>query len=310
MVEARTRKKIVVGAGYFGLGVLSFAYFLFAGFPFDRLVQSRLADIEKQAAVKIDMATLKAGWMFSLVATDVRITPAARRGIPTASATEPQEPALRLERVKVALAPLSLLSARIGARIDAQAYGGRISGTVASGRGKTIVDLAVSNVEIAKYTPLTSRYQLNVAGQVGGTVDLVVDAEDAAKSTGKIDLQVKNPIINESNPYNIQKIPSTGFEKGGAAVIELKDGKALLKDVGLHGSDLDVTLDGEIQLRKKLNSSTWSARATIKMSEGFRSALPLIETFLLPGKATEGEYRYRLSGLLGSPRPAPDRSPR
>lgn len=299
-------RRWVIVTGYVALAFFSFVFFLFQGFPFERLVRAQLATVERELGLKVEFASLKSGWTLNLVGTDVRIRSAAPRG--SAPSDEPVEPLARFDKVSVSPRILPLLRGKAGVRIDALAYGGRVKGTIGGNKKSADVDLVVSNVELAKYGLLANKYQINAAGLLGGTIDLTIDQADAAKSTGKIDLSVKNARLDESNPYNLQKIPATAFDKGGAAVIDVKDGKVTFTDVGLHGEDLDVSLEGELQLRKRLNISQWSARAAIKTSDSFKAAVPLIDAFMGPGKGGDGIYRYKLTGILGRPRPSPDKS--
>lgn len=299
------KRRWVVVTGYVSLAFLSFVFFLFQGFPFERLVRAQLANVEREAGLKIDFASLKSGWTLNLVGTDVRVRSAVPRGVAT---VEPSEPIARFDKLSVSPRILPLLRGKAGVRIDGLAYGGRIKGTIGGNKKTADVDLVVSNVELAKYGLLANKYQINAAGVVSGTIDLTIDQEDAAKSKGKINLAVKNARLDESNPYNLQKIPATTFDKGGAVVIDVKDGKVTFTDVGLHGDDLDVSLEGDLQLRKRLNISQWSARTAIKVSDSFKSAVPLLDAFLGPGKGGDGVYRYKLSGILGRPRPSPDKS--
>lgn len=294
-------------AGYALLGGLSFAYFLFEGFPFDRVLTGQLANVEKNAGLKVEFGGLRTGWLFDLVATDVKVTPVARgRGFGPAP-TAPEDPVAKIDKVVLHPHPFALLLGRLGVGVDASLYGGNVSGSLAAGRSVTVVDLSVKNVELAKYPMLASRFQLNAVGQISGTIQLNLPADDASKATGKIDLAVKNCRLDESNPYNLVRIPGTSFDKGAGAQITLKDGKASFDEVGLKSEELEVTVDGDIDLRKQLAMSQWNARANIRASDGFKTAVPLLDTFLNPGKGSDGVYHYKLSGIFGSPRPAPDR---
>lgn len=311
---ALDRKRLLVPAGYAALGIFSFVYFLFLGFPFDRLLSQKsiatsIDRMERENGVKLDVGSIRGGWLFDVVATDLRVTPMSPiRRAAAAAAGQEDDPTLRVEKISLRPALLPLLGGRLGVHLDAQVYGGHVRGTIGVGRSTTAVDLSVKNVELAKYSPLANKFQLNVGGQVGGKVDLVIDGADGAKSRGSIDLSIRNAMINESNPYGIQKIPQVSFDKGAGALIELKDGKATFQDVGLHGEDLDVTLEGDIELKKMLAYSSWDGHASIKASDSFKSQVSLLDSFLGPGRGSDGAYHYRLMGTLNrAPRPVPER---
>jgi type II secretion system protein N len=162
-------------------------------------------------------------------------------------------------------------------------------------------------MEIAK-VPVLASFGVNASGQIGGSVKLDLDHEDGTKATGRIDLAVKTPRIEESNLILV-KIPTTVFDRGGAAVIDIKDGKVDLVDVGLHGDDLDLSVEGEILLKKRLSSSQWSAKSVIRASDAWRSSVPGFDAIVGAGKQKDGSYRYRIAGVLGGlPRTIPDRS--
>src|SRR5579859_4786147 len=293
-LDPALRKKWLEWGGYSALGIFAFLYFLFQGFPFEGLVQSRLGELERQAGVKVEIGSVKAGWLFDVVASDVKV-----RQLPVT--TPPGDPLAQIDRVVVSLAPFRLFVGQLGLHLDAKHYGGRVNGLISLGRSATVLDLAASNVELAKYGLLASRFQVNAAGQVTGTCDLTLAADDLSKSAGKIDLTIKNGALRESNPYGIVKIPNTEFSKGGGVTVTVKDGKASLDDVGLHGDDLDLSLDGEIELRKNLAFSQWNARSAIRASDSFKSQVSMLDVFLGPGKGTDGIYHYKITGPLTRP---------
>lgn len=300
-IESAVRNKWLARIGYTVLSFVSFTYFVYLGFPFERVLPRALAGMEKEAGFRVEAATVRAGWFFSLVATDVKVFSGGRRTGADA------QPTVRLDKVSVSPKILSLLTGKIGANIDALVLGGRIHGSVVTSRSANNVDLEFEGLEIAKIPTLVN-FGVNASGQVGGTVKLDIDPQDGTKSAGKIDLQVKSPRIGESNLILV-KIPETVFDKGGAAVIDIKDGKAEFVDVGLHGEDLDLSVEGEILLKKRIASSQWSAKSVIRASDAWKSKVPGFEMIVGPGKQSDGSYRYRIAGVLGGlPRTVPDRS--
>lgn len=295
------RKKWLARGGYFALANFAFIYFLYLGFPFERVLPKALASLEKDAGVRIEATTVRAGWFLSLVATDVKVYWGARRG------GEEQQPTVRLDKVHVYPKLLALLTGKKGVKVDAMLLGGRVRGTILNSKAGSNVDLSVDGVEIAK-VPTLSNFGVNASGMVAGTVKLAVDAEDGTKTSGKIDLKVTGPKIAESNLI-LFKIPETIFDKGGAAIIDIKDGKAEFVDVGLHGDDLDLAVEGEILLKKRLASSQWSAKSVIRASDAWKSKVPGFENIVGAGKQPDGSYRYKIAGVLGGvPRTIPDKS--
>src|SRR4051812_17350493 len=103
------KKRWVRVSGYSVLGSVSFLYFLFVGFPFDKLVPSKLAALERTTGMKIETSDVHAGWLFDLVAEGVTVTPIARRGFGAPASAEPDAPVLVADRVAVSVNPLALL---------------------------------------------------------------------------------------------------------------------------------------------------------------------------------------------------------
>jgi type II secretion system protein N len=301
-LDSAARRLWMGRAGYCLLAMFSFGYFLFLGFPFDRLLTSpaiarSLDGFERDNGMKLDVGSVRGGWLFDVVARDVKIT--ATNPVKRASATDtPEEPMLKIDTLVLRPAPFSLLTGKLGLHLDAALYGGHLRGTIAVGRTRSVTDLAVSNLDLSRYSSLSTKWGVNLVGTVGGTVALLLDFDDGAKSSGKIDLAVKNAAIGESNVLGIQKIPRTVFDKGAGALVIIKDGRVDLQDVGLHGDDLDLAIDGGIDLKKKLGNSLWDARTTIKGSEAFKQQVSLLfDTFLSGGKCND-LYRYKLSGPI------------
>ena len=301
-MDVATRNRWLARGGYTLLAFTSFFYFLYLGFPFERVLPRVLESYKKElGGMKIEADSIRAGWFGSLVAREVKIYASGKRG------GEDESPTVKLDRVKVGFKPLKLLTGKIGVKLDSQLYGGNVHGTVLSGGSSTSVDLVVNGVEIAKYPVSVLGAPVALSGQVGGTVKLAVDAEDGTKTTGKIDLSIKNPRIEESNLILV-KIPTTVFDRGGAAVIDIKDGKVELVDVGIRGEDLDMGVEGHIALKKRLGSSTWSAASIIRASEAWKSKVPGFENIVGAGKCGDGSYKYKIAGVLGGiPRTVPDR---
>lgn len=303
-MDAAVRKKWLARGGYSALAVFSFVYFLYLGFPFDRVLPRVLETYKKElGGMKIEAGTIRAGWLFSLVATDVKVFSAPRR---SGSTDEQQQPTVKLERVVLKAKPLSLITGKLGVKLDALLYGGRVRGSVVKSSTVTAVDLVVDGVEIAKY-PALSSYGANLSGQIAGTVNVALDFEDGTRSSGRIDLSVRNPRMEESNLI-LFKLPTTVFDKGGAAVIDIKDGKIDLADVGLRGTDLELAVEGNILLKKRLSSSQWSAASVIRASNAWKSQVAGFDNIVGPGRCADGSYRYKIAGVLGGfPRTLPDR---
>jgi len=101
-----------------------------------------------------------------------------------------------------------------------------------------------------------------------------------AMGTGKIDLEIPNG----SKKVTLKKI-----------------------QLGKPGSSDDLTssLDGSIQLGRRLNDSTIDSTLRLTVSEKLLQSIPLLQALLGMAKQPDGTYAYKLSGSLLTPFPVP-----
>ena len=324
MAETPAARKIspLKIAGYVALGVFSFAFFLYLQFfvigdaPAERvLIPGMLDQAEEQANVRIeyDKSRISGDIFGGVTIKDLEVYMVATRGM---FANDPSpEPLLEVDSVRVGLKPFKLLTGKVGASVKAELYGGTLKGSFAGNKKVANVQMEAADIDLRLHTFLPNKFGVNPEGVLGGTVDMKIPLKesrggvtpDLSTAVGAVRLRLDNAGLAESNLMGMQKIPEVSFSDAGVDV-EVAEGTLDINQLGLEGTDLSVTLDGDMKLNESFARSTVNSEITIKMSKSFEGSLdPLFMTGINPGKQSDGTYKYALRGSVRRLKPRPVR---
>jgi type II secretion system protein N len=223
---------------------------------------------------------------------------------------------LPIEELKVDLRLWPTLLGRRAFNFDAALYDGRITGYTDSGKAQERFLARVSGVDLSRSAAVRSATGLDLAGVVSGLVDLTLDPKDPQKSTGTVDLQVKDAAIRGG------KIPVPGMEGGltvppvklGAIAVKgtVKGGRADFGTLEAKGDDLDVRADQVfVQLQPRLDHSPLNGRMSVRPTDAFwrkeqvAPLRPVLELGLASAKGAGGAYGFQIYGTLAKPQARP-----
>jgi type II secretion system protein N len=251
---------------------------------------------------QVDMADVRPGGLLGVRADEVRLEDAAGLKIPLDSLTA----SLRL---------LPLLTGKRVLAFDARLFQGQVSGTAdLSGDARAVV-ARVDGIDLAQAPPLKAATGVDLAGLLGGTVDLVVPAAANEKPTGRIDLAVQGAGLSGG------KIPLPGMgpdaaiplQKVGLGAITLKvkleGGKATAEKLEAKGGDAELSADGlNLQLagQTKLEYAPLFGKAKIRLQPAFwaKSGMSQYQSLAEMAKGPDGGFSLQVFGSLGHPRVA------
>ncbi len=289
-------------AAYVAFFVVAFVVALRLTFPVEAVKERLILDAAAQG-YQVKMDDLSPSGLIGVRATGVTVVTAEGTRIP-------------LEELAVGVRLLPTLLGRKAYSFDASLFGGRVTGSTDAGKAAERYQARIDGVDLSRAGVVKVATGLDLAGVVSGRVDVTLDQKEPAKSTGDVDLQVKDAAIRGG------KITVPGMEGGltvppvklGAIVAKgtLKGGRADFATVESKGDDVTIVADQVfVQLQPRLAFSPLSGRVKVRPSESFwrkdqiAPLKPLVEMGLASAKGTDGGYGFQLYGTLTRPQGRP-----
>ncbi len=225
-----------------------------------------------------------------------------------------------VDDLRIRLGVLSTLFGKTSYSFKAHALSGEASGQLSGNNDgtKMRIDLdklvlgGVPSIQQAVGLPLEGTLSgsldldvlKNLVGNTSGTID--IDLEDAAIGDGKAKLTVPNdPFLSAGITF-----PRIQVGKLGGQVIVDK-GRARFEGVRVHSADVDMTLDGYLELRDPIGLSQMHAYLKFRPSEALIKREPTIELVNnglgASGKRGDGYIGIQLTGALMSMQVIPSR---
>jgi type II secretion system protein N len=206
---------------------------------------------------------------------------------------------------------LMALSGKPGAAasFDMDAYKANISGSFAMSQA-TNLDLKVKDLDLAKFTPL-----IEAGFELQGVIqklslDLAMEAQKLSRADGEIHLSGKNFRLDPA-AFQIPMVMPI-LDLGSVEIHgKLQKGKLRLEklQVGDATKDMEVRVEGEIQLAEPLSFSRVDLKVKVKPADRIKKAMPTLEGMLgmVGAKKADGFYAMKVSGVATQPMlPTPD----
>ncbi len=283
---------------YAGFALVSFTLALRLTFPAEA-VKERLV---LEAAAR--------GW--SLSAVDV--APSGLAGIGMTGVTLESSEGLRipLERVDASVRLLSFLRGGRGLTFSASLFDGRVKGFVEEGSVRRHLAATVTGVDLARAAALRKAVGLDLGGKVAGEVDLTLDEREPARSSGHLDLEVRDAALNGGEVQvpgmgGALSVPRVALGQVTARAVA-KDGRLAFERLESKGGDLEVSGEGLYcvlgprlayapifgKVRLVVRDAFWSRSGTA----GFKS---VAELALAQARGKDGSFGFQIFGTLGQP---------
>jgi type II secretion system protein N len=221
-----------------------------------------------------------------------------------------------VEELKVGLRLWPTLRGHRALDFDARLFDGQVTGSTDDSKISQHYLARITGIDLSKAGALRKATGLDLAGILSGNVDVTLDAKDPAKSTGTVDLQIKDTAIRGG------KVPIPGMEGGltvppvrlGAVAARgvVKNGRADFGTLEAKGDDVAITADQVfVQLQPRLEHSPLNGRASVRPTDAFwrteqvAPLRPLVEQSLATAKGRDGGYGFQIYGTLGKPQARP-----
>jgi len=291
--------KLTVGQRRLGYGLFALAAFVFA-------LRQTLPAEEVRERLTMEAATR--GWQLSIG----QVGPAGLVGVSMRNILVESREGVRLplERLDATVRLLPLVLGRRGVAYDAWLFGGRVRGFFEDRKSGPQFAAAVSGVNLAQATPLRRATGMDLAGVLEGSLALALDVKEPAKSSGRVDLRVKEAALNGGElpvmggALTLPKVSIGQVTAEGG----VKDGKLTFDRLEAKGADLEATTDGlYLVVQPRLLFAPIFGKARLKVAESFwvKSGMaarrPLFEAALAQARGKDGSYGFQIFGTLSQP---------
>lgn len=286
--------KWVRRAGYSIYFLFCFVLGLYLTFPWDAAKEKIFALASKQAGTKLDAKKLEPSWVTGVELTELSIGE--------------QDPIV-LDKVRARLKLLPLLSGKRAFSVWLPIGKGEIEADVAISPELYEIEAKIAKVELDQVAPLIAASGLPLVGSVDLSADLKLGRKDPKRSAGKVSMSTKGLAIEKGGKLGMVPVPELAL---GDLKLEIpvNDGKVELKNVRLPGTDLEISLDGTVQLNEAPQKSPINLMLGLKPTEKLLSSDPLLRPILKnfdSAKDSEGFYGLAMTGTLQNRKVTPRR---
>lgn len=299
LAEARVYsrgRKIAKIVGYILLFIFSLVFFLLLKFPDSLLTSYTLTKLNETTPYRWQAEQVKVRFFFlphihfeklelepkfpgagmSLAFQWIDVYPSLFSMIPTGGAITP------------------------AASFSAEAYGAKLKGSVNMAANSSF-SLRAENVDLSKLTPLTDQGIFLKGILTDAKIELDMEGQKLARSDGSVSFtgkafQVDPAAFNAPMPLPFLDL---GAVTGQAKV---QKGKLHIEklQIGDASKDIDLKVDGDIQLADPVNFSRMELKLRLKPADKLKVAIPALDGMLgaLAAKRADGYWGMRLNGTL------------
>lgn len=303
-------KKTLNIFGYVFIFFVSLVFFLIFTFPYDVLKDAITANAGKATGLDIRVEELAPTFPLGFEFTGVSVGKASGG------------PKLSYRSIEADISVLSLLIGQLGVDLELTDKKG---GVLEVETGLSLFGLAFNNVFIpsklvvnvdkfdmsqiasfglsylaseGKVNPLFSGMltQIGIKGKLAGNVDLNLQPDNLAQSSGAVDLKIVNAVLRMDNPS--LEMAEQKFKK---AIIKanMRNGSLnISKTSGFHTQELMIDFSGNVKLQKIWNRSSLDVAIALKLDKGLKEQFGF---FIDAAGGSEGSVKYRVRGTIGRP---------
>ncbi|HVP68976.1 MAG TPA: type II secretion system protein GspN [Anaeromyxobacteraceae bacterium] len=221
-----------------------------------------------------------------------------------------------VEEVRASLGLLPLLLGHRSLDFEAFLFNGGVSGSADQTRTTQRLRLKANGVDLARVAALRKATGLDLAGILSADVDVTLDSATPAKSTGKVEVTVKDaavrggeiPVPGMGGNLTVPRVPLGTVSARGT----VHGTRADFDRLEARGEDVELSAEQLFaQLQPQLDLSPIAGRARLRLSDGFwqrsgaASLRPVAELALSAARNRDGTYGFQIYGTLGKPQLRP-----
>ncbi len=278
-------KKILRWVGYPLFYLFCLVLFAYLTFPYDRLKNRIVAEVNARAtapdAMRLEIADMGSYWFSGIEAKGVKLTgppPAATAGSSSdegddTAKAKPQKPnVIGIDDVHARVSLLRLLVGTVYVSFGADAFGGEVSGNTSDADKSRSVHVELSGVDVNKLPALPDIVGLPMTGAVNGTMDLKLPDGKFAKANGSIDLTITNLTVGDGKAKIRNTIALPKLDAGTLTLkAQITEGRLSIEKFNSKGPDLDFICEGKIRMRDPADESLAELSVRFKFSDSYKN---------------------------------------
>jgi type II secretion system protein N len=215
-----------------------------------------------------------------------------------------------------------LLFNRPSYSFKAHLLSGTVRGALGLSPAEQDIDIDADGLVLTNLPALQDALGLPVQGTLSGKIDAVAPKSLAANLSGTVELAIDELVIGDGkaklsvpgDPFLSQGVTFPKLRLGRlAGKVVMDKGHARLENIAAHSPDVDITLDGYIELRDPLSMSQLHGYLKFRPSEALLKREPTVAlvtgAIAANAKRADGYYGFQLSGPLMAIFPLPNVNP-
>lgn len=302
----RLKNILLYAVGYPAFFLLSFVLGAYWTFPYDRVRDFIVQEVERDGSTRLEIASLSPSWLTGIEAEGVRFATVPDDG------GEPAE--LAISRLEARISLLSLLAGEQDVSFDAELETGTIEGRYATSEESTSVQATLTNVDLRRIGPLRDAVGLPITGRANGTIDLTV-AREAANTTGSAELTIGGVSIGDGEtPLMIEGLGAgLTLERMNLGTVQLRmqveRGVGTIQRLRANGEHAELWGSGTMRFVHPLRGSSMDLLVRIKFKDAYRESSDRMRALfsllemnpqLRPARRPDGALQWRVQGAFAS----------
>lgn len=273
-------------------------------------------------------------------ASDVRLRPRKPlSSVPSPDAAKNLRPIV-IDRIDARVRPLDAAFGTKSGTLTVEAFGGELKSALSMGDDGILVDADLHDMMLARLSSLAQLLPLPMAGTLGLSLHFngpnqkpttptrgpapavpLPPRLDLQRSTGNLELKLvagqigdgKAKLVVPGDPFLSQGLTFPRLRLGDVVgKVTIERGRASIVDLHAKSPDVEVWIDGYLDLRDPLILSDAHLYVRFKPSPQFVSKEPTLELVVnsqSQGKRTDGAIGFAITGSLSNPRARPSKEP-
>lgn len=261
-----------------------FLTFLYVTFPYERLAEFIEAQAEAPrvspsgrvvpSTMHLSIGKLGPTFFPGLRAQDVTVTMLPQRPGETSTT-------MHIDTAVVHVSFFGLLARKANVSFALEGLGGTIDGSVSTaivreGNPLREVNLTLAGVRVGEIAPLRAMVGLPMGGTMSGTVEIHMPDGEANQTEGAVHLTAERLTLGDGHAqYMIPHFGGVTIEQIRAGRLDLnmniRRGVATFERVGSHSEEMDLQIDGRVQMRPNLAESTLNLGVRFRLTDVYRN---------------------------------------
>ncbi len=271
--------------------ILLFLFFLYLLFPYDKLKERIIYEIENRSSLSVKIHKLSPLLFNGIKLTDAEVS----------LKNDPNKTPLFKGDARLRLSLLQLIRLGLSVKGNIKAYNGEAVINIANKR----IAGEAKEIDISSYAAFKQLFGIDAAGLLNGRMDIISandmlskDGMNLARTNSEARIDISRFSVKNLNILGI-KLPDTSFD---AVQTELRidQGRLNIKKLSLEGRDLNIYVSGDMVLTGDMLNSPLNIMVRIKPSVRFEEENKIFFS-MARGKGPDGFYNINIRGSLRAP---------